>query len=115
VVGIQLCFTLGLVYVISSMNVTFRDLQHIVANLLTMWFFITPVLYPVTTIPEEYRALATLSNPMAILINSYQAIFYEHRLPDILPLMMLLVGSLVLLWVASLVFEHRREEFAETI
>jgi lipopolysaccharide transport system permease protein len=115
VVGIQLCFTLGLVYVISSLNVTFRDLQHIVSNLLTMWFFVTPVLYATTTIPEQYRTVAVLANPMAILITSYQAIFYEHRLPDFGPLLALLAGALVLLWVASLVFENRREEFAETI
>ena len=93
----------------------FRDLQHIVTNLLMMWFFLTPVLYPVTTIPEQFRALMTLANPMAILVTSYQAIFYEHRLPDMAPLMALLAGAFALLWTASQVFESRREEFAESI
>ncbi|XXF80647.1 ABC transporter permease [Myxococcaceae bacterium GXIMD 01537] len=115
VVAIQLCFTMAVVYIISALNVTFRDLQHIVTNLLTMWFFVTPVLYPTTTIPEKFRALLVLSNPMAIIVTSYQAIFYEHRLPDLVPLAALLAGALGLLWVASQVFERRREEFAETI
>ncbi|EPX55172.1 O-antigen export system permease protein RfbD [Cystobacter fuscus DSM 2262] len=111
----QLCFTLAVVYFISALNVRFRDLQHIVTNLLMMWFFLTPVLYPVTTIPEAFRQGLVLINPMAILVTSYQAIFYEHRLPDFGTLLALLVGAFALLWVASQVFERRREEFAESI
>jgi lipopolysaccharide transport system permease protein len=111
----QLGFTLAVVYFISALNVRFRDLQHIVTNLLMMWFFLTPVLYPVTTIPEAFRQGLVLVNPMAILVTSYQAIFYEHRLPDFGALLTLLVGAFALLWVASQVFERRREEFAESI
>jgi lipopolysaccharide transport system permease protein len=115
VVLTQLCFTLAVVYVVSALNVTFRDLQHIITNLMMLWFFITPVLYRVSTIPEEHRVLMMLANPMAILMSSYQAIFYEHRLPDALPLLGLLGVSVVLLWGASQLFESRREEFAESI
>lgn len=115
VLACQLCFTLAVVYIISALNVRFRDLQHIVTNLMLIWFFLTPVLYPVTTIPEAFRHGVVLANPMAILVTSYQAIFYEHRLPDAGPLVALLVGAIALLWVASQVFERRREEFAESI
>ena len=48
--------TLALAYLISALNVTFRDLQHVVSNLLLMWFFITPIIYPVSTIPEQFRS-----------------------------------------------------------
>jgi len=113
---IQLIFTLALVYIISAINVTFRDLQHIVQNLLTLAFFATPVLYQVKNISDpSMRTLVTLANPMAILITSYQAIFYDHRLPDAMPLLALALGSVVLLWAASQLFEARREEFAESI
>jgi lipopolysaccharide transport system permease protein len=112
---IQLCFTLAVVYVISALNVTFRDLQHIVLNLMTLWFFVTPVLYDTSTIPEAYRPVMMVCNPMAILITAYQSIFYEHRLPDVAPLAGLLGASLVLLQGASQLFESRREEFAESV
>jgi lipopolysaccharide transport system permease protein len=116
VVFVQLVFTLGLVYIISAVNVTFRDLQHIVQNLLTLWFFCSPVLYQASVISDpNIRAVVSLANPMAILITSYQAIFYEHRMPDGVPLLSLLFASLLLLWGASLMFEARREEFAESI
>ncbi len=112
---IQLCFTLAVVYVISALNVTFRDLQYIVINLLTLWFFVTPVLYQMDTIPAEFQTMVRVANPMAIIITSYQALFYEHRLPDLVPLGLLMAASLVMLWGSTQIFESRREEFAESI
>ncbi|QSQ14749.1 ABC transporter permease [Myxococcus landrumensis] len=116
VVAIQLVFTLALTYILAAINVTFRDLQHIVNNLLTMWFFMTPVLYPISTIKDDpLRDVVMTLNPMSSLLVSYQAIFYEHRWPDPGPLAALAVFSLVLMWGASSIFESRREDFAESI
>ncbi|MCE9672710.1 ABC transporter permease [Myxococcus stipitatus] len=116
VVAIQLVFTLSIVYILAAINVAFRDLQHIVNNILTLWFFTTPVLYQASTIQDEHMRLAVLTlNPMSSLLVSYQAMFYEHRLPDAGPLAALAVFSLVLLWGASMIFESRREDFAESI
>ncbi|WP_164018368.1 ABC transporter permease [Pyxidicoccus trucidator] len=116
VVLIQLTFTLAMTYILAAINVTFRDLQHIVTNLLTMWFFGTPVLYPLSNFQDEtLRTAMFVLNPMAPIITSYQALFYEHRLPDAAPLLALGVFSVVLLWAASMIFEARREEFAESI
>jgi lipopolysaccharide transport system permease protein len=115
VVLAQLCVTLALAYLLSALNVTFRDLQQIVTNLLTLWFFVTPIFYQSLTIPERFRTLAVMANPMAVMVTSYQAIFYEQRLPDPAPLLMWMVIALGLLWVASEIFERRREEFAEFI
>ena len=78
---VQLVFTLAVTFVVSALNVRFRDLQHIVANLLTLWFFVTPVLYIPNAVPEPCRRLYLIANPMAVIITSYQAIFYEHRWP----------------------------------
>ncbi|MFN0061423.1 MAG: ABC transporter permease [Myxococcaceae bacterium] len=115
IVAIQLLFILALAYIISALNVVFRDLQHIVGNLLTLWFFLTPVLYTASTIPERYRELALWLNPMAIVINAYQAILYDHQWPDVSRLAFLGALALLLLAVAAELFESRREEFAELI
>jgi lipopolysaccharide transport system permease protein len=115
VLATQLCLTLALAYILSALNVTFRDIQQIVANLLTMLFFATPVFYRADGIPEPFRQWAVLANPMAVMVTSYQAIFYEHRLPDAGPLALWMVISLGLLWVAASLFERRREEFAESV
>jgi lipopolysaccharide transport system permease protein len=121
VVVVQLLFTLGLSYLISAMNVGFRDLQHIVTNMITLWFFLTPILYSADQVLEKAANHPVLvnvllyGNPMAVLVRSYQALLFEHRLPELLPLAGVLVLSVGLLWVAAHVFESRREEFAELI
>jgi len=114
-VVIQAAFTLALIYFISALNVTFRDLQHIVSNLLTLAFFLTPILYPVDVIPERYRTAAVYANPMAAIATSYQRVVYEHRLPDPGPLAFSAALSLVLLLAASAYFSSRREELAELV
>jgi len=112
---IQVLFTLGTAYIVSAINVAFRDLQHIVSNLMTLWFFLTPVLYELSAIPERYRKLMIWLNPMTPLIASYQSIFYHHQLPALRPLAYVAAISTLLLWLASQVFQQRREEFAELV
>jgi lipopolysaccharide transport system permease protein len=113
VLAVQLLFTLALAYFFSALNVRFRDLQHILGNVVMLWFFMTPIAYRIDGVPVEYRQWMLLANPMAVLITAYQAIFYDHRLPDSQPLLVLAGGSLALLWISSIIFEGRREEFAE--
>ena len=57
IVLVQLMFSYGLALILSSLAVQFRDLLHVVPNLLLMWFFLTPIFYSVTMVPEKYRPL----------------------------------------------------------
>jgi len=113
ILAVQLLLTLALVYFFSALNVTFRDLQHILGNVVTLWFFLTPIGYSVTQVPESYREGLLLGNPFAAIVSSYQAIFYRHESPDPKPLLIVAAGALCLLWISSMIFEGRREEFAE--
>ena len=116
---VQLVYTLGLVFIVSALNVAFRDLQHIVSNLLQLWFYATPIVYVLTAEREHklgvWAPLYLYGNPMGVIVRSYQAIFYQHTLPDAGALAGVLVVSLLLLWVATQIFERHREEFAEMI
>lgn len=123
---VQVAFTLGLTYLLSSLNVAFRDLQHIVANLVQMLFFLTPVLWNLETVGDVDRFGLTLSaqqardtllygNPMAAVMSAWRDIFFLHRVPAWEPLAVVALISLSLLWISSAVFEHRREEFAELV
>lgn len=63
VLALLLCFTLGLSYLLSALQVFVRDLEHAMASVLMLWFFGTPILYSVSLIPEPYRWIAWI-NPM---------------------------------------------------
>lgn len=111
----QAIFTVGLVLLTSSINVFYRDLQHVLGNLLTLWFFLVPVVYQAKAIPVAFRDLAIRSDPMAVFVTSYQAIFYEGRRPDPVSLGVAALASIALLGVGLLAFERRRDEFPELV
>lgn len=113
---LQTLFTLAVTYLLSALNVAFRDLQHIVGNLIMIGFFATPVLWPITRVNSDLtRKLLTYCNPMAALIIAYRDVFYYHQIPNWHPLAAVGAMSIALLWVSSVIFERRREEFAELI
>jgi lipopolysaccharide transport system permease protein len=114
-VALQTLFTLAVTYLLSALNVAFRDLQHIVPNLLQLAFFLTPVLWPISNAPEALQRPILMINPMAALMEGYRCIFYMHIRPPFIPLGTVGVLSILLLWLSSGVFERRREEFAELV
>lgn len=115
---VQTLFTLAVTYVLSALNVAFRDLQHIVGNVVQMLFFLTPVLWSTETQLKDHpelRAAVVYGNPLASLMTAWRDIFYSHRVPEPWPLLTVAVASVVLMWFAARVFERRREEFAELV
>ena len=114
VMGIHLCFLLGVVLALSALNVHFRDVQHIVANALTLLFFLCPILYPVSTVPESYRFTLEL-NPLAGLTLLYHAVILEGVLPDWTQVVYVSAWSLLALGLGTLFFERYRESFAESL
>ena len=114
IIAVQLIFTMGFVCTTSALNVQFRDIKHLLANIITLWFFISPILYPMEMIPDKYRALVHY-NPMGVLVISYQDIFFYNRMPrwDILGTATLF--SFLTLVIGAWIFNRMRERFAEEI
>lgn len=114
IIFVQLILTHAIVLVISALNVHFRDLQHIVVNIMTFLFFVTPVLYPLAQIPERFRPLALL-NPLAPISLAYQNVFYYNKLINFKHMGIIFICTLVLLTIGILVFETYRDTFAEEV
>jgi len=114
VILIQLLFMYGLALILSALAVQFRDLLHIVPNFLMVWFFLTPIFYPTSMVPEKYRPLIDL-NPLSHLIKSYQDIFYYGRGPSTLSLVLLSGLAVALLFAGFSLFEAQKDLFAEEV
>jgi homopolymeric O-antigen transport system permease protein len=114
VVLLQMIFMYGLALILSSLAVQFRDLIHVVPNVLMLWFFLTPVFYPTTVVPEKYRLVLDL-NPMAQLVGYYQDIFYYNRVPSIVSLTIITALSFLVVSIGFFLFEARRDLFAEEV
>lgn len=78
---IQILFAISLGIIVGVLNVFFRDVGQFFTILLQFWFWFTPIVYPVTALPEEVRGLLVW-NPMAAVVNAYQTILLHGALPD---------------------------------
>jgi homopolymeric O-antigen transport system permease protein len=114
VIFLHLLFIEGLVLILATINVYFRDVQHILANLLTLWFFLTPILYPLSQVPAPFGKWVLL-NPMAQITLAYQDIFFYKQNPNLKILLTFLGLSLLLLGAGMIFFERYKETFAEKI
>jgi lipopolysaccharide transport system permease protein len=112
VMAVQFLFTTGIVFLLGTFNVFFRDLRYIVQNLLMALFFLTPIMYDLNTIPARFHFLLKL-NPMEHIINDYRCIFYYNNWPDWPDTGIVLAISLALIILASWAFENYRESLAE--
>ena len=115
VVLVQLVLTTGLALVLSALTVHFRDLKDILANLVTFWFFATPIIYPMTLAPGIGKALLNL-NPFTHLAISYQEIlFYQGSFGHCKWLLALGVVSVGVFLAGYFVFDRLRDSFAEEV
>jgi lipopolysaccharide transport system permease protein len=111
---VQLVLSLGMVLFLSALNVRFRDVQHLLANILTFWFFICPIIYPLAKVPERMRFVA-LGNLMGSLVTAYQDVLFYNRLPSWERLALVGLAALAVLALGSWVFRQHRESFAECL
>jgi len=115
VVFVQLLLTIGLAFIVSALTVHFRDLKDLLANLLTFWFFATPIIYPMSAAPEGGRTFLNL-NPFTHLAISYQEIlFYQGPFGHWKWLLALLGGSIGLFLLGYFLFDRLRDSFAEEV
>lgn len=81
VLALQIIFAIGLGMILGVLNVFFRDVGQFFTILLQFWFWFTPIVYPVSTLPQGVRDLLVF-NPMAAPITAYQAILVHGAMPD---------------------------------
>jgi lipopolysaccharide transport system permease protein len=81
VLVLQTAFTLGLGVLLATVNVFYRDVSQTVSVVLQFWFWLTPIVYVSTLIPESVRTFLEL-NPMWPIVRAYQGIFLDHAAPD---------------------------------
>jgi len=113
---VQLLFTCALALIVSALAVHFRDIRDILANVLTLWFFATPIIYPMSLeTVQMYKPLYNL-NPFTHLAVSYQEIlFYYGPIGHWKWLLALGGASLVLFLAGYWLFDRLRDSFAEGV
>jgi ABC-type polysaccharide/polyol phosphate export permease len=113
---VQLIFSSALALILSALAVHFRDIRDILANVLMLWFFATPIIYPwFQPNVQRFRWLFNL-NPFTHLAVSYQEIlFFDGPVGHWKWLLSLGAGSVFLFIAGYWLFDRLRDSFAEAV
>ena len=115
VVVVQLVLTLGFALILSALTVHFRDIKDILGNVMTLWFFATPIIYSWKNPPPQIRRFLN-ANPVTHLAVSYQEIlYYDGPFGHWKWLLALGMGSVVLFLFGYFLFDRLRDSFAEEV
>jgi ABC-type polysaccharide/polyol phosphate export permease len=115
VVLVQLVLTTGFALLLSALTVHFRDLRDILGNLMTFWFFATPIIYPYFVM-KDWQLRLLQFNPFTHLAITYQEILYfKGPVGHWFWLLVLGVISVVWFFFGYFVFDRLRDTFAEEV
>jgi len=112
--GIYFLIVYGTSLVLAALFVYFRDLNQIWEVVLQAGFFLSPIVYPVSIIPEAFLDLYML-NPMTVLIETYREFLLYGVTPSAAGLLALLAVGAVIVVAGTLVFGRLERRFAEEI
>ena len=110
-VMIQILFLLPIVLIFSTINVFLRDVEYIVNVFLSLLFFLTPIVYPISLVPEKYLSLYNL-NPFIIIIENWRFIFFNGTM-DYSQIFLFLIVTLLITFLARRFFIMNRMKFGE--
>jgi lipopolysaccharide transport system permease protein len=105
---------LGFGIIISSLTTKYRDLVHLVTFGVTLWMYATPVIYPLSRIPEKYKLLV-MANPMTSIVETFKTVLLGVGEVNYLLLLYSLGFTVVLLAVGILIFNKVEKTFMDTV
>ena len=110
----QYLIILAIAFIISSVCVYLRDLQHFVGIALQLLFYAAPIVYSPSSIPDNYQWILKY-NPMTYIINAYRDIFYHQTMIDIKHILMVLLIGIIGCIVGYFIFSKLQKGFAEQL
>lgn len=111
----QYLFTLGILFITSSINVYIRDFEYIIGFFIQMLFYGTPILYSIDLFENTKIYNLLQLNPLGILINCYRDILYWGNMPHVKSLLLILGIGLVMCLIGLVVFKRLSRGFAEEV
>ena len=97
-------------WVFAAANVYYRDVSHILQILLSAWFYLTPIIYPLDLIPARYQWIFKL-NPMIYVINGFRLAVYYGMLPKAPSIVASFVCAFLSLFLGFAIFRKYQDNF----
>ncbi|MCE7988506.1 MAG: ABC transporter permease [Caldilinea sp. CFX5] len=113
VLAVQLALALGLGFMGAALNVFYRDVKHLIALVIQVWLYATPIIYPVQAVPAWVRPYYFL-NPMTGIIESYRDILLRQQAPGTYLLVSLGLAAVILV-LGYRFFKRVEFQFADVV
>lgn len=111
----QLLLTAGLGYLVAGLTVFLRDIPQTIAVILNLWFYLTPIVYPASLIPEAWRFWVIWLNPLTIIVEVYRDLVLVGRMHHWEELGVLWGISMILFAIGLFVYRRLRPAFADVV
>ena len=105
---------LGLGMIFSSLNVKYRDIKYTIPFLIQLWLFVTPIIYPISILPEKYKTIIAL-NPMTGIIEAFRSTVIPNKQLDLWLLLYSVIASLLIFLLGLIYFRKTEKEFADLV
>jgi lipopolysaccharide transport system permease protein len=114
VLALQFFFMTGIAWLLSTLAVYLRDVRQVVGLLLTLWMFLTPIVYPASLVPARFKWVLDI-NPMTAIVDAYRAALLDDRMPSPVPLIVFAAVALTLFVSGHWVFTRAKPTFADLL
>jgi lipopolysaccharide transport system permease protein len=114
IILLQIVFTSSMLFFLSALVVLWRDLKFIVPLVVQVWMYTTPIIYPVSRVPDNLNGLYML-NPMAVVIDSFRRVTVMGKPPVLPELGTAIVISVILFITGYAFFKVKEKVFADII
>ena len=114
VLAVHILFTLSISLALAMANLFYRDVKYLFELVLTVWMFLTAVLYPVSQVGGLTGKIMAI-NPLTPIIDGYRDVLLRGRLPDPMAFTLTTIVSALLLVIVWVIFHRAESEFAENV
>ena len=105
---------LGIGLIITSLTTKYRDLTHLIGFAVQLWMYATPIVYPLSMVPEKWRSLYVL-NPVVPILESFKHAFFSTGMPSITEYVISVATTVFLLFTGIFVFNFVEKNFVDTV
>jgi ABC-type polysaccharide/polyol phosphate export permease len=112
--ALQILFSFGFGLLLSTLSVFFRDLTHLVGILLHMWFWVTPIVYPVEILPKNLLPWILL-NPLTTLVTLYRHILMLAAFPPPEQFLAFTAFTILILTFGTIAYGRLKDEIPDEV
>lgn len=110
----QVLFIGGLCFFFSSLNPYFKDTQQAVSYITMIWFYASPIVYPLSIVPEKFKKILLL-NPLSYLLEGFRDVLLRGNLPALKFYVYLIIPGIILLFFGFFIFQKLKKNFADLL